>query len=148
MFDNFAKHWKSLETKNIISKDEFINATFTQHYRTVEEFIKPFDDPNSEVSKSGLVLNSYKTMFTDCPYKIHYEKNKNTMTSQDYANTLIPTMRSWSETVFKTALQNRNDQEINKIVDDFYNSYQDEVSSNPDGHAMDYIHIVMDIEKK
>jgi len=57
-------------------------------------------------------------------------------------------MRSWSETVFKTALQNRNDQEINKIVDDFYNSYQDEVSSNPDGHAMDYIHIVMDIEKK
>ena len=148
MFDNFAKHWKSLETKNIISKDEFINATFTQHYRTVEEFIKPFDDPNSEVSKSGLVLNSYKTMFTDCPYKTHYEKNKNTMTSQDYANTLIPTMRSWSETVFKTALQNRNDQEINKIVDDFYNSYQDEVSSNPDGHAMDYIHIVMDIEKK
>ena len=57
-------------------------------------------------------------------------------------------MRSWSETVFKTALQNRNDQEINKIVDDFYNSYQDEVSSNPHGHAMDYIHIVMDIEKK
>ena len=67
---------------------------------------------------------------------------------QDYANTLIPTMRSWSETVFKTALQNRNDQEINKIVDDFYNSYQDEVSSDPHGHAMDYIHIVMDIEKK
>ena len=137
-----------ISQKNIISKDEFINATFTQHYRTVEEFIKPFDDPNSEVSKSGLVLNSYKTMFTDCPYKIYYEKNKNTMTSQDYANTLIPTMRSWSETVFKTALQNRNDQEINKIVHDFYNSYQDEVSSNPDGHAMDYIHIVMDIEKK
>jgi len=148
MFDNFTKHWKSLETKNVISKDEFINATFTQHYRTVEEFIKPFDDPNSEVSKSGLVLNSYKTMFTDCPYKIHYEKNKNTMTSQDYANTLIPTMRSWSETVFKTALQNRNDLEINKIVDDFYSSYQDEVAGDPSGHAMDYIHIVMDIEKK
>jgi len=148
MFDNFAKHWKNLEAKNIISKDEFINATFTQHYRTVEEFIKPFDDPNSAVSKSGLVLNSYKTMFTDCPYKIHYEKNKNTMTSQDYATTLIPTMRSWSETVFKTALQNRSDQEINKIVDDFYKSYQDEVAGNPSGHAMDYIHIVMDIEKK
>ena len=100
------------------------------------------------IRKPELVLNSYKTMLTDCPYKTHYEKNKNTMTSQDYANTLIPTMRSWSETVFKTALQNRNDQEITKIVDDFYNSYQDEVASNPNDHAMDYIHIVMDIEKK
>lgn len=148
MFNNFTKHWKNLEDQKIISKDEFINATFTQHYRTVEEFTKPFDDPNSEISKSGLVLNSYKTMFTDCPYKIHYEKNKNTMSSQDYAKTLIPTMRSWSETVFKTALQNRNNQEIIKIVDEFYNSYQDEVASDPGGHAMDYIHIVMDIEKK
>ena len=147
MFDLFSKYWKILETKGIITKDEFINATFTQHYRTVEEFKKPFDNPNSEVSKSGLILKSCKTMFTDCPFKVHYMNNKDSMTSREYAETLIPTMRSWSETVFKTALAKRNPDEINKIVDKFYNSYLDEVAANPDGHAMDYIHIVMDIEK-
>ena len=148
MFNNFTKHWKNLEQKGIITNEEFVNATFTQHYRTVEEFRKPFDDPNSEVSKSGLILKKCETMFTDCPFKVHYNKNKSTMSSREYAETLIPTMRSWSETVFKTALEKRNPNEINQIVDQFYNAYLEEVTENPSGHAMDYIHIVMDIEKK
>ncbi len=147
MFNNFSKNWKKLEMEGIITNQEFINATFTQHYRTVEEFKKPFDDPNSEVSKSGLILKSCKTMFTDCPFKVHYNKNKSTMTAREYAETLIPTMRSWSETVFKTALEKRNPEEISNIVDQFYSYYFEEVANNPDGHAMDYIHVVMDIEK-
>ncbi len=147
MFNNFSKHWKNLEKNGVITNQEFINATFTQHYRTVEEFRKPFDDPDSEVTKSGLVLKSCKTMFTDCPFKVHFNNNKSSMTSREYAETLIPTMRSWSETVFKTALEKRNTDEINKIVDQFYNSYLEEVANNPEGHAMDYIHVVMDIEK-
>jgi len=69
------------------------------------------------------------------------------MTSKEYAKKLIPTMRSWSETVFKTALSGRNQVEISKIVDQFYNSYEEEIASDPRGHAMDYIHIIMDIEK-
>ncbi len=147
MFNNFSKHWRKLEKNGIITNEEFINATFTQHYRTVEEFRKPFDDPNSLVSKSGLILKSCKTMFTDCPFKVNYNKNKSSMTAKQYAQTLIPTMRSWSETVFKTALDKRDPNEINEIVDQFYNYYLEEVEDNPDGHAMDYIHIVMDIEK-
>ena len=87
-------------------------------------------------------------MFTDCPFKVHYNKNKSTISSREYAETLIPTMRSWSETVFKTALEKRNPNEINQIVDQFYDAYLEEVTENPSGHAMDYIHIVMDIEKK
>ena len=86
-------------------------------------------------------------MFTDCPFKVHYNNNKSNMTSREFAETLIPTMRSWSETVFKTALEKRNPGEISKIVDQFYNYYFEEVANNPDGHAMDYIHVVMDIEK-
>ena len=147
MFDKFSFHWKNLETAGIISRDEFINATFTQHYRTVEEFRKPFDDPNSLVSKAGLRLKSCNTSLTNCPYKKYYLDNIKSMSSKDYAKSLIPTMRSWSETVFKTALIGRNEDQINKIVDQFYNSYQDEISTNPDGHSMDYIHIIMDIEK-
>jgi hypothetical protein len=56
-------------------------------------------------------------------------------------------MRSWSETVFRTALDGRDAQDITTIIDRFYNAYRDEVVANPAGHAMDYVHIVLDIEK-
>ena len=56
-------------------------------------------------------------------------------------------MRSWSETVFRTALSNRKKDEIDKIINKFYNSYQKEIAKNPEGHSMDNIHIIMDIEK-
>ncbi|MFL2543141.1 MAG: SAM-dependent methyltransferase [Alphaproteobacteria bacterium] len=147
MFNNFAKHWKHLENQGLITNQEFINATFTQHYRTLEEFKKPFENKDSVISKSGLVLKSCETMITDCPYKIHYLKNKDTMSSAEYARTLIPTMRSWSETVFKNALIDRSENEINEIVNKFYDLYIEEVSNDPEGHAMDYVHVIMDIEK-
>ena len=147
MFDKFSFHWKKLENEGIISKEEFINATFTQHYRTVDEFRKPFDDPNSTITNAGLILRSCNTNITDCPYKKYYLNNKESMTSLDFAKSLIPTMRSWSETVFRTALSGREENDINSIVDKFYNSYQNEIADNPDGHSMDYIHVIMDIEK-
>jgi len=147
MFNNFSKNWRLMQKQGIISEQEFINATFTQHYRTIDEFKQPFEDPNSSVSKSGLRLKSCETMITDCPYKVNYLNNRNSMTSKDYAHSLIPTMRSWSETVFKNALINRTEKDINEIVDKFYNLYIDEVSKNPEGHAMDYVHVIMDIEK-
>jgi len=147
MFDNFTKNWKYLQDQGIITNQEFINATFTQHYRTVEEFRKPFEDKDSLISNSGLVLKSCETMITECPYMAHYLNNKDNISSEEYAKTLIPTMRSWSETVFKNALINRTEKNINEIVDKFYNLYIDEVSKNPEGHAMDYVHVIMDIEK-
>ena len=56
-------------------------------------------------------------------------------------------MRSWSETVFRTALLNREDKEANMIIDKFYKLYEEEVSRNPEDHSMDYVHILMEIEK-
>ena len=70
------------------------------------------------------------------------------MSPKQYAASLIPTMRSWSETVFLSALSSRPPEEAQSIVDAFYNSYEAEVAANPDGHAMDYIHIIMVIEKE
>ena len=147
MFDKFSSHWKFLESEGIITENEFKAATFTQHYRTISEFRKPFDDQNSSVYKAGLRLISCTTKLTECPYKKQYQNNKDTMSSTDFAENLIPTMRSWSETVFRTALKDRNEEEVNIIVDKFYKSYQDEIEINPKGHGMDYIHIIMEIEK-
>ena len=147
MFDKFSFHWKKLENEGMITAEEYVNATFAQHYRTVEEFRNPFDDPNSPISNGGLRLKSCNTSKTECPYKQHYIKNFKSISSLEFAKSLIPTMRSWSETVFRTALLGRADEEIDKIVDYFYNSYESEIATNPEGHSMDYIHVIMDIEK-
>jgi hypothetical protein len=147
MFDNFNLHWKNLRDENIITDNEFRAATFAQHYRTVSEFRKPFDNENSSVYKSGLRLISCATKLTNCPYKVNYQKNIDKITKNEYASSLIATMRSWSETVFRTALIGRKAKEIDEIVNIFYSRYEKEISENPDGHAMDYIHVIMEIEK-
>ena len=87
---------------------------------------------------------------TKCPYEAAFLAAGGvggTMSNMEYANSLIPTMRSWSETVFRTALEGRDETDISQIVDRFYDAYRDDVAANPVGHAMDYIHIILDIEK-
>ena len=147
MFDHFHKFWKALHDKGIITKDEYEKATFVQYYRTMEEFCAPFADPNSDVSHAGLILKSCSTKLTKCPYEAAFQSAGGKMSNREYAESLIPTMRSWSETVFKTALEGRKNSEINKIVDVFYHTYADEVAESPEGHAMDYVHVILDIEK-
>lgn len=147
MFNNFDRHWKNLRDQDVITNEEYNRATFTQHYRTMDEFLAPFNDPESNVSKAGLRLVSSRSVMTRCPYRAAFEASGGAMSSKEFAANLIPTLRSWSETVFKTALEGRSPEEAMAIVDRFYQTYEDEVADNPDGHAMDYIHLVVDIEK-
>ena len=70
------------------------------------------------------------------------------MTKRDFARNLIPTMRSWSETVFRSALSSRSQHIQNQVIETLYNNYENEIAENPEGHAMDYIHIIMEIEKE
>ena len=147
MFNHFHKFWKALCDRGTITKREYERATFVQYYRTMEEFCAPFSDPNSDVSRAGLMLKSSSTKLTKCPYEAAFHDAGGEMSNREYAESLIPTMRSWSETVFKTALKGRDSSEINNIVDDFYQAYLDEVAADPEGHAMDYVHIILDIEK-
>ena len=150
MFDLFHTYWLALFENGSISADEYKRASFAQYYRTMDEFCAPFKDPKSAVRKAGLTLKSCQSKLTKCPYEAAFLADGGVggkMSNLDYANSLIPTMRSWSETVFRTALEGRVEDEIDQIVDLFYDAYRDEVATNPSGHAMDYIHIVLDIEK-
>ena len=69
------------------------------------------------------------------------------MSSAEFTASLLPNMRSWSETVFLSALLDRGPSEAQAIVDKFYKSYEEDVTNAPDGHAMDYVHAIMEIEK-
>ncbi len=147
MFSTFHDLWRSMRDKGTITAQEYVNATFPQFYRTEAEFAAPMNDENSPVYKTGLRVNSSFTGVVGCPYR-HTFDNSSDMSARDYATSLIPTMRSWSETVFKTALSDdRTDEEKADLVDAFYQSYEDLVAENPDGHAMDYVHCYMTVEK-
>jgi hypothetical protein len=148
MFDRFAAHWRALVDEGAITEDEFRRATFVQHYRTVEEFTAPFRDPASAVSKAGLVLKSAHTTLTRCPFEQAFAEADGAMSARDFAESYIPTLRSWSETVFKSALSDRPAEEALALVDRFYRAYEDEVAADPTGHAMDYVHVVLDVEKQ
>ena len=147
MFDKFTQHWRALLSADKITQEEFRRATFVQHYRTLDEFKAPFDSQDTPVMKAGLRLKSARTQLTKCPYQMAFIEADGAMSASQYATSLIPTMRSWSETVFLSALSSRPPAEAQSIVDEFYQSYEAEVAANPEGHAMDYIHAIMVIEK-
>jgi len=65
-----------------------------------------------------------------------------------FAKAYVPTLRSWSETVFAGALDpSRPPAERAAILDEFYGAYEAEAAREPDRHRMDYVHCVMEISK-
>lgn len=147
MFDTFERLWRELRDAGRITPEEYVRATFAQHYRTREEFDAPFVDKDSPVRRAGLRLLDSRSMVTRCPFEEAFANANGAISARDFAKTLIPTMRSWSETVFLTALDGRPPEEAQAIVDAFYQAYEDLVAADPTGHAMDYVHIVQVIEK-
>jgi hypothetical protein len=148
MFDTFDRLWRAMVDKGRITEREYVNATFSQFYRTKEEFSAPLLDPASPVHQAGLRLISAHTGIVKCPYRAAFEASGGAMSAREFAVSYIPTLRSWSETVFASALDtSRLAQERAEIVDDFYQSYEDLVAENPAGHAMDYVHCYLAIEK-
>jgi hypothetical protein len=148
MFDTFDRLWKGLVSDGRITEDEYVKASFSQFYRTKEEFSAPLVDSSSPVYAAGLRLISAHTGIVKCPYREAFIASNGAMSSREFAISYIPTLRSWSETVFATALdQSRPAAERAEIVDLFYQRYEDLVAEQPDGHAMDYVHCYLAIEK-
>jgi hypothetical protein len=148
MFNTFSEIWCGLHEEGLITGDELADATFSQFYRTLEEFCAPLVEPSSGVYQSGLRLVSAHTGVVKCPYRAAYEAAGEAMSAQEFAVSYIPTLRSWSETVFATALDTaRPEDERATLVDLFYQRYEDRVAADPIGHAMDYVHCYLAIEK-
>ena len=65
-----------------------------------------------------------------------------------FAETCVPNTRTWSETVFVNALDaTRPLPQRRAIVDRYFRSFADLVRSDPEPHAMDYIHECMVMDK-
>ncbi len=145
MFDAFTRHWRDLLAAGRITETEYRNATFQQFYKTPDEFAAPFRDETSPVAKAGLRLERISTAVTPCPYAADHLRHGD---SGAFASAYVPTLRSWSETVFAGALDPKRPAEMRAaIVDEFYDAYRAEVARAPEGHAMDYVHCFMEIAK-
>ena len=148
MFDTFAEIWGQMCNEGTISEGEFVNTSFPQYYRTVEEFCAPFKDNDSPVYQAGLRLVSAKTGVVDCPYRRAFDEAGSAMSAREFAESYVPTLRSWSEAVFLSGLdETRPMEERHQIVDTFYQRYEDRVASDPSGHAMDYVHCYLAVKK-
>jgi hypothetical protein len=146
MHDTFAKHWRNLLRDGTITEAEYRRANFVQFYKTKDEFVAPFSDPNSAVSKAGLVLEKAFTRTTGCPYAADFKEKGD---AAAFAKSYVPTLRSWSESTFMGGLDpSRPPQERMAIINRFYDSYEAEVAASPEGHAMDYVHCFMVVAKK
>jgi hypothetical protein len=146
MHDTFAKHWRALLRDGTITDAEYKRANFLQFYKTKQEFTAPFDDPNSAVSKAGLVLEKAFTRTTGCPYAAEFRQKGD---AAAFAKSYVPTLRSWSESTFMGGLDPaRPVAERIAIVNRFYADYEADVAASPEGHAMDYVHCFMVVKKK
>jgi hypothetical protein len=145
MHDNFARHWRALLHAGFINPGEFRRATFAQYYKTMEEFRAPFADPSSPVRQAGLTLERAWSQVTPCPYAARFREHGD---AAAFARAYVPTLRSWSESTFAGALEaDRTAEDRQDIIDRFYAAYEGEVATNPEAHAMDYVHCFMLIAK-
>ena len=145
MFDNFNENWKQFFADGVISKQEYENMTLPQYYNTIEEFSDPLTSHSSPVHQAGLRLESIDTRVVPCPfaeaYKVHGDAKK-------FADGLIPTIRSWNESIYFGALDaSRPIEERRKIIEDYYQLYHDQVVDNPREHGMGYVHAYKSLYK-
>lgn len=124
--------------------------TFPQYYRTVEEFAAPLRDATGPVTAAGLCLETIETGITPCPYDAAFDQEGGADGGDpaSFARAYVPTLRSWSESTFLNGLSTgRPVAERRQVIEDFYQAYVDRVTTDPRGHAMDYVHAYMTIAK-
>lgn len=146
MHERFGAHWRALHAAGAITKEDVARATFPQYYRSVAEFRAPFDDPSGAARQAGLVLEACFTEVTPCPYAERFASGE--WDAAAFARAYVPTLRSWSESMFFGALDPaRAEAERRDIVDRFYAAYEADVAAAPQGHGMDYVHCFMRVRK-
>ena len=138
MFDNFNENWLTLLSNGVITRAEYENMTLPQYYKTVDEFSEPLVNKSSEVHQAGLRLDSIETRVVPCPFAEAYKEHGD---AKKFADGLIPTIRSWNESIYLGALNpDRPLAERRNIIESYYQMYHQQVMDNPSEHGMGYVH--------
>lgn len=154
MFSTFAKIWKEMADEGLITQEERDDATFINYYRNEKEMRNPLQ-PGSAVYESGLRLLSLEFRRTPCPFRqawidrVAANGGKwDEESARKHAQWYIPTLRTWSNSTFYTALsESREEAERKALVEELYKRYETLVAQDPSAHGMDYVHAFMVLEK-
>ncbi|KAJ7331664.1 hypothetical protein OS493_019257 [Desmophyllum pertusum] len=129
------------------TENEFHNTTFAYYVRTENEFRKPFESKDSPVRKAGLSLISVETKVVLCPYKEKWLKNGGD--PKEHAHWYIPAIRAWSNTTFASGLSDsRSSEEKERIVDELFQRYENEVAKCPEDHGLTLSMLTWSLEKR
>ncbi len=143
MFDTFNEIWIELVNAGRISEQEYQCMTLPQYYHTVEQFSAPLVNTDNPVFLAGLRLESIETRVVPCPFAEQFKKDGD---REKFADGLIPTVRSWNQSIFRAGLDKaRSEQEKDLIIEEYYSHYHQRVINDPAGHGMDYVHAYMTI---
>mmetsp|Transcript_24037 Transcript_24037/g.60900 ORF Transcript_24037/g.60900 Transcript_24037/m.60900 type:complete len:223 (+) Transcript_24037:622-1290(+) len=146
MHSTFLKIWSEMMRGGKISEAEWTATTFPMHYRTVKEIEAPFHNADSSVVQAGLRLKEVSTKVVPCIYAEEFRSHND---KEKFAAGLVGTMRTWSEHVFLSALDDsRSPAEKWAIVEEFYSTLKEEVGNDPQHFAMDYVHAYAWITKE
>uniref|UniRef100_A0A0G4HAX1 Methyltransferase type 11 domain-containing protein n=1 Tax=Chromera velia CCMP2878 TaxID=1169474 RepID=A0A0G4HAX1_9ALVE len=148
MYAKFVGLWAQMRDEGKIGSKEFENTKFLNYYRTKQETIKPFTDKDSPVYKAGMRLKFCETRITRCPFHVAWLEESEKMPQgaseekrRAHAKWYIPTIRTWSNSTFKSGLrEDRPEEEKTQIVDELFSRYEDEVTARPADFGMDYVH--------
>jgi hypothetical protein len=145
MFHTFNEIWLDFLAEGRITQTEYSSMTLPQYYRSVAEFSEPLSNPESECYRQGLRLDSIETRIVPCPFAEAFRRDGDV---EKFADGLIPTIRSWNQSIFSAGLSTeRNAEEKSRIIEDYYGCYHQRVLDNPDGHGMDYVHAYMTLSR-
>ncbi|MGB5708880.1 MAG: hypothetical protein WBM41_18890 [Arenicellales bacterium] len=145
MFDTFNEIWREFIELGRVTIEEYHNMTLPQYYHNIEEFCAPLNDPKSNCYQAGLRLDNIETRVVPCPFAQQFKADGDVTA---FADGLIPTVRSWNQSIFAAGLDmDRPQSERNQIIEDYYTSYHQRVLQDPEGHGMDYVHAYMTISK-
>jgi hypothetical protein len=170
MHGYFSNIWQDFANEGIITQAEFENTNFPNHYRSLEEYLLPFDGSAGDArataavvangvrgkrSFEGLELEAADYGEVRCPYYLgwlneckHLPAGRIKEAAKLHANEYVPTTRTWSNSTFESGLsRGRSSEERAEIVDTLFQRYSDAVAAAPEDHAMDYLHAYMMIGK-
>lgn len=142
MHDNFAKVWAKL-----VTPEEFDATNFPNQYRSLEACSEPFGGVGG--SFEGMKLVDAHTAVVPCPFLDTYLANPNSQSPQEFAETFVPTTRTWSNSTFASGLSStRPAQEKEALLNQFWGDYIDLVAADPSRHGMDYVHSYLTLQKE
>ena len=147
---------QGLVRDGLLTSAEQRRATSPAYYRSLAEFTAPLDDPNSAVSKAGLVLASAEVRHFACPLRAELVAQRAAAAPVDaaaYARTFVEMLRcvtSWE--VVRAFGSGSGDEarpadERQRLVDRVYADFAARVEARPDDFSFDFVLCHMVIEK-